>query len=32
MHVHLALRTHGIVSMITHVQALVGVTKGDIFE
>jgi hypothetical protein len=32
MHVHLALRTHGIVSMITHVRYLLGVTKGDIFK
>src|SRR4051794_10444283 len=30
MHVHSALRTHGIVSMITHMRYPKGVTEGDI--
>lgn len=32
MHVHLALRSHMIVSMITHVPHTKWVTEGDIFE
>jgi hypothetical protein len=32
MHVHLALRCHGIMSMITHVLHGKNVTKGDIFK
>ncbi|SDT75063.1 hypothetical protein SAMN04489716_7182 [Actinoplanes derwentensis] len=32
MHVHLALRSHGILSMITHVLLTLGVTEGDIFR
>jgi hypothetical protein len=32
MHVHLALRSHMIVSMITHEPHRKWVTEGDIFE
>jgi hypothetical protein len=32
LHVHLTLRTHGIVSMITHVPPQSNVTYGDIFK